>query len=62
MPDRICVVPRGIFFVECKATGKVATAAQLREHALLRELSQSVYVVDSKQAVDELIKIWRERL
>lgn len=62
VPDRICVVHNEVFFVECKATGQVATDAQLREHAKLEALGQWVYVVSSKYAVDQIIKFWEVRL
>ena len=62
VPDRLCVVPGEVFFVECKATGEVATPAQLREHERLRNLDQWVYVVSSKYAIDKIIKFWKERL
>lgn len=63
VPDRICVLPEGmIFFVECKAPGKVATALQLREHQKLKDLGHWVYVVSSKYAINQIIKFWKERL
>lgn len=62
VPDRMCVVYGEVFFVECKAPGKVATPAQLREHAKLKALGQWVYVTSSKYVVDKIIKFWEERL
>ena len=62
VPDRLCVVQKEVFFVECKATGKAATYAQLREHDRLRDLDHWVYVVSSKYAINRLIKFWRERI
>jgi len=63
VPDRLCVVPNGgIFFVECKATGEVATPAQLREHERLKNLDQWVYVVSSKYAINRIINFWKERI
>lgn len=62
VPDRLCVVHNEVFFVECKATGEVATPAQLREHTKLKALGQWVYVVSSKYAVDQVIKFWEARL
>jgi len=62
VPDRICVVPGEVFFVECKATNEVATPAQLREHDRLRALDQWVYVASSKYTINRIIKFWKERL
>lgn len=62
VPDRLCVVDKEVFFVECKATNEVATPAQLREHDRLRALNQWVYVVSSKYAINKIINFWRKRL
>ena len=62
VPDRLCVVYNEVFFVECKAPGKVSTANQLREQNKLKALNHWVYVVGSKYAVDKIIKFWEERL
>jgi hypothetical protein len=59
VPDRICVLPRGVvFFVELKASGKKPTAGQLREHQRLRDLGQPVFVCDSLEQVDTLLSRW----
>jgi len=62
VPDRICVIPGHVFFVECKAPGKDLTPAQRRECERLKKLDQWVYMVDSKFLVNLLIAFWRERL
>jgi len=70
VPDRLVLLPfRFCFFVECKATGKKATPAQLREHERLRRLGFPVYVVDSKPAVDAMLveivglwAVWKRRI
>lgn len=63
-PDRLVMLPgkwlngstrRGkTIWVELKAPGKVAEPHQLREHTKMRNLGQTVLVIDSKDAVDEL--------
>lgn len=61
VPDRICVIPHYIFFVECKATGGVLTPAQVRERTRLVKLGHNTFMVDSKEAVDSVIKFYSER-
>lgn len=47
VPDRMFVHPTGhICFIEFKATGKVPTPAQNREHMRLINYNVPVYVVD----------------
>lgn len=61
MPDRILLwIPRGAnegrcVFVECKAPGKTWTPNQARERDRHIDLGQEVYMVDTFDAVDELI-------
>ena len=56
VPDRLCVFPNGnICFVECKAPGKKPTLAQHEEMLRLLKLNQTVYVIDSKFAVDRMV-------
>ena len=56
VPDRLYIFPKGLlFFIEFKATGKVPTAGQLREHDKLRKLGQDVYVIDSIESGKQLI-------
>ena len=55
VPDRVCFLPNGMtLLVECKAPGKVLTPLQERVVKLLRNLKQTVAVVDSKEGVDHL--------
>lgn len=57
VPDRICILPYGIFaLVECKAPGKRMRPAQraLADHLL--RLGHSVFLVDSYRTVDDLIE------
>lgn len=42
-------------FVELKATGKKPETHQLREHERMRAMGQHVVVIDSIEAVDELL-------
>ena len=56
VPDRIVFLPRGkIIFVELKAPGKVPTALQELRIKELRDLGNTVMVLDSKQGVDLFI-------
>lgn len=55
VPDRICIWPDRIVFVELKKPGEEARPGQLREHAALRRRGCDVRVIDTKQKVDELI-------
>lgn len=68
VPDRLVLrrrVPKpnsiGYFtgiaiFVECKRPGEKCTEGQNREHQRLNDLGFSVYVVDSRESVDNFIK------
>ena len=53
-PDRLVFLPGRTVWVECKAPGKKPTAAQLREHAILRGAGQEVIVIDSMEGVRAL--------
>lgn len=50
----IYVTPRTIW-VELKAPGVEAEPYQLREHARMRQLGQTVFVIDSIEAVESLL-------
>ena len=57
VPDRIIFLPDGrVHFVELKAPGKKPTALQLAQHRKLAQLGQQVYVLDSKEAVNDFIQ------
>jgi hypothetical protein len=63
VPDRLCCLPRGrVKFVECKATGAKPTFLQVKVITYLRDLGNEVFVVDSKEKVNVLIKNWEEEL
>lgn len=54
-PDRFVMLPRGACWVELKAPGKKAEAHQVREHLRMRKLGQRVEVINSIQAVEDLL-------
>ena len=55
VPDRLIFLPgHPVFGIEFKAPGKRPTLIQARVHETLRALGFSVFVVDSKEAVDQL--------
>jgi hypothetical protein len=55
VPDRIVVLEGRVHFVELKAPGKYLRPDQQREHMRLRKAGCSVFVIDSKEAVDYFI-------
>lgn len=68
-PDRLVMLPPFMFrgkplpvkpttiWVELKATGKKAEPHQLREHKRMRAMGQRVEMIDSLEAVDELLGV-----
>lgn len=57
-PDRLVMVSGfPSWWIELKAPGKKATPAQLREHARMRNNKMCVMVIDSLEAVDELLGV-----
>ena len=57
VPDRLITLPTGkMVFVECKATGKTPTLAQLNDHSKRSKMNCDVYVVDSYDGVAALIE------
>lgn len=57
VPDRLVCLPGGqVIFVELKAPGKTPTALQERQQEKLRSLGFDVRVIDSKAAVEWLIR------
>ncbi len=60
VPDRIIVMPHKVVFVELKATGKKPTKQQWLIHGSLRYLGQLVWVIDSREQVDEFIRIFTD--
>ena len=59
-PDRLVMLPhaglRTTIWVELKGPGKKAEPHQLREHERMRRMGQCVVVIDSLEAVDELLR------
>lgn len=57
VPDRLVCLPGGrTVFVELKAPGKKPTPLQCRRHKELENLGQLVFIIDSKEQVDELLR------
>jgi len=56
LPDRLCILPGGkVFFVETKAPGKKASPVQLAVARKITALGIPVHLVDSVEAVLELL-------
>jgi len=56
-PDRRVMLPgRAPVWVELKAPGVAPEAHQIREHNRMRRLGELVEVIDSLEAVDNLLK------
>lgn len=65
VPDRLCLLPNvKIFFVELKSPGKKPRALQINQITKIAKLGQRVYVLDSKEKVDEVLETelsnWKE--
>ena len=57
VPDRIISIPGGrVVFCEVKAPGKKPTKLQLIDHRTRKNLGHIVVVVDTKAAVDHVMK------
>jgi len=55
-PDRIVLLPGGAaYFFELKSKGEKPTRLQSVRHEQLRDLGFPVFVIDSKESVDEVI-------
>lgn len=54
VPDRIVILNGWTVFVELKAPGKKPRKLQNKVIAMMRKRNASVYVIDSKELVDEL--------
>jgi len=55
-PDRAIMRDGKTFYVELKAPGKKVPAYQAREHERLRDVGQTVVVIDSFEAVDQFVR------
>ena len=59
LPDRLCLLPGGcLFFAELKSTKKTAKARQKLVHAQIRALGFEVYVIDTMERAEEVLKIY----
>lgn len=57
VPDRICILPKGrTIFVEMKAPEGVLSPLQKKRIRELEDLKHEVYVLASKQQVDDFIQ------
>lgn len=58
IPDRLVIMPKSkIYFVELKAPGFKLRGLQKYRAGQLKKLGQSCYCLDSKEAVDEFLKL-----
>lgn len=63
IPDRLILLPRGrMFFVEFKQKGKKPRKVQSFVHRRLNDLGFKVYVIDSKDKIEEVFKEWNLHL
>lgn len=59
VPDRLVLFPKGTtVFVELKAPGNKPTALQEAQQKKIRNLGFLVLVIDSKEGVDELVRLY----
>jgi len=56
IPDRICILPNNIFFVEVKSENKTWADAQKRRAIEIKRLGFKVHLARSKYEVDQIIK------
>jgi len=56
VPDRLCLLHKGrCLFVEVKAPGKQLRPIQIKRKKQIEELGFKVFVLDSKERVEEVI-------
>lgn len=55
-PDRIVMMQGKTIFVELKAPGEKPKPHQIREHKRLHAMGQKVFVIDTKEQVNDLMK------
>lgn len=61
-PDRVVLLPDGItFWVELKSKGKKPTEIQQIRIKYMMSIGHDVFVIDSKEGVDEVINKMTER-
>ncbi|MGP4073141.1 VRR-NUC domain-containing protein [Piscibacillus sp. B03] len=57
VPDRLCLLPKGkLFFVEVKRPGETLRKLQEKRRKDFQALGHQVYVVDSKESINQLIQ------
>lgn len=57
MPDRLILLPKGrMAFAELKAPGKKPRPLQTARHRMLTRLGYQIYVIDSPEGLDDIIK------
>lgn len=57
VPDRMVLLPNGrIFFVELKSPKGKPTAIQIRQIETIKSFGQRVFIANSFEAIDEIIK------
>lgn len=62
-PDRLVLLPCGfLFWIELKSKGKRPTAIQRLRHQELKALGHTVFVVDSKEQVDWILRKFTAKL
>ncbi|MCU0082630.1 VRR-NUC domain-containing protein [Streptococcus danieliae] len=59
-PDRLVILPQGVFFVEVKAPGKKPRPSQLALFKKLEALGHRVWVVDSYESVNRALEEMNE--
>lgn len=58
MPDRLILLPGArVFFAEVKSAGKKPTTRQLTVHRWLHKLGFTVAVIDSKESLNDFLKM-----
>ncbi|WP_294610912.1 VRR-NUC domain-containing protein [uncultured Bacteroides sp.] len=59
-PDRICLLPNGVtVWVELKSKGEQLKAIQKVRIKQMTEIEHTVYVCDSKEAIDEVLEPYK---
>lgn len=59
LPDRMSLLPGGVvFFTEVKSRGYKPSKIQLYMHAKIRKLGFGVYVVDTHDKLESLLKVY----
>ena len=57
VPDRLIFLPKGRFaLAELKAPGEAPRPLQESRHRLLRKLGFKVFVIDSEEKIEEMVK------